>query len=523
MKPIEARKQVKLGLGRCLQLALTGMSYRLFRSGVTVAILALAVAFLVHMFAHGLMEGRVQSRAWSLLAADRGSGELLTRLSSEDGRAAILDRLAAAAATDTWDTDPRLAEYRAWIGDDAVAALQPPAGRLAEVEQYFNDLPEKQRIVLTGGLEGVTLLNRLAQPGRLAGFRDSLDGLSLQPPLGSFEAFSMFVGEDWAALLRGADAVAAGHGRALSRVGSSFREATPVTLLQNDPGRLGPVLDNAGFEVEEAELASASAFAGDERDLAALNRALSIEAVRRAVAVELDTTPLLVSLDGLMDWLTREARAGRLLAEIEPVAGYAGDPAATAALLGLTPGRVLELAQRYRSRRTLRAAVEGSPYADAERGSASGASASGRPEEAGGTLLSLPQRTLWLILLSALVCTIGVANAMLMSVTERFTEIATMKCLGAMDGFVMSMFVFEAMIQGIVGGILGAVLGLVLAVLRIWLEYGSLASFALDAAGQVAWATLISLGVGLLLATLAAVGPSFVAARLAPMEAMRVE
>ena len=112
---------------------------------------------------------------------------------------------------------------------------------------------------------------------------------------------------------------------------------------------------------------------------------------------------------------------------------------------------------------------------------------------------------------------------MLMSVTERFSEIATMKCLGAMDRFVMLMFVFEAVIQGVVGGLIGAVVGIALAVMRGALDYGALLAEATNALAQIALAVTASLGVGVVLAALAAVGPSWIAARLAPMEAMRVE
>ena len=106
---------------------------------------------------------------------------------------------------------------------------------------------------------------------------------------------------------------------------------------------------------------------------------------------------------------------------------------------------------------------------------------------------------------------------------ERFTEIATMKCLGALDGFVMTMFVFEALIQGALGGVVGVVLGVLLAVVRMLFEYGPIAGAASGAVGELSSAALLSLVIGVLLAAVAAVGPSFVAARLAPMEAMRVD
>ena len=43
----------------------------------------------------------------------------------------------------------------------------------------------------------------------------------------------------------------------------------------------------------------------------------------------------------------------------------------------------------------------------------------------------------WIIILSLLVCVVGIVNAQLMAVTERFREIGTMKCLGALDRFIL--------------------------------------------------------------------------------------
>ena len=46
--------------------------------------------------------------------------------------------------------------------------------------------------------------------------------------------------------------------------------------------------------------------------------------------------------------------------------------------------------------------------------------------------------------MSLLVCTVGITNSMLMAVTERFKEIGTMKCLGALDSFVVVLFMLES-------------------------------------------------------------------------------
>jgi len=74
-------------------------------------------------------------------------------------------------------------------------------------------------------------------------------------------------------------------------------------------------------------------------------------------------------------------------------------------------------------------------------------------------------RMAWLVAMSLLVCTVGITNSMLMAVTERFKEIGTMKCLGALDSFVVLLFMLESGMMGIVASALGWVLGFVSIVL----------------------------------------------------------
>src|SRR5207245_11646074 len=74
-------------------------------------------------------------------------------------------------------------------------------------------------------------------------------------------------------------------------------------------------------------------------------------------------------------------------------------------------------------------------------------------------------QTRWLIGLALLVAFVGILNAMLMSVTERFREIGTMKCLGALDGFIIKLFLLESLFHGVIGTIVGIVLGIGLSLL----------------------------------------------------------
>ena len=131
-------------------------------------------------------------------------------------------------------------------------------------------------------------------------------------------------------------------------------------------------------------------------------------------------------------------------------------------------------------------------------------------------------QTRWLIGLALLVAFVGILNAMLMSVTERFREIGTMKCLGALDGFIIKLFLIESLFQGLAGTLIGIVLGLLLSLAAVTASYGRFAWENVPA-GALLTSALICFGVGVGLTVAGAVYPPWQAARMQPIDAMRVE
>ena len=147
---------------------------------------------------------------------------------------------------------------------------------------------------------------------------------------------------------------------------------------------------------------------------------------------------------------------------------------------------------------------------------------SGYDIEPGDTSVGSSPKQRWLVILSLLVCVVGIVNAQLMAVTERFREIGTMKCLGALDRFILRLFILEAGIQGLAGAGIGALLGAIFSLLNGWLRFG-FGSLALISMNSLALSILIATAVGCLLSLLGVFYPALIAARMQPVEAMRVE
>ncbi|HOV73200.1 MAG TPA: FtsX-like permease family protein [Candidatus Hydrogenedentes bacterium] len=127
----------------------------------------------------------------------------------------------------------------------------------------------------------------------------------------------------------------------------------------------------------------------------------------------------------------------------------------------------------------------------------------------------------WLAAISLLVCVVGITNAMLMSVTERYREIGTMKCLGALDWFVVKLFLIEAGAIGLLGSLLGAALGFMFSLLAWMAQYEHVFS-------AMPWRSVfarlaMAVVVGAVLSVIGAIYPARRAGKMPPADAMRTE
>lgn len=140
----------------------------------------------------------------------------------------------------------------------------------------------------------------------------------------------------------------------------------------------------------------------------------------------------------------------------------------------------------------------------------------------GDTSLGASAKQRWIVFLSLLVCVVGIVNAQLMSVTERFREIGTLKCLGALDRYIVRLFVLEAAMQGITGSLAGMLTGIFAATLSGTFRFG-FTIFGVFPLQEIMLSAIWAIATGTGLSLLGVLYPALLAARMQPVEAMRVD
>ena len=125
------------------------------------------------------------------------------------------------------------------------------------------------------------------------------------------------------------------------------------------------------------------------------------------------------------------------------------------------------------------------------------------------------KQLLWIASISLLVGGIGVMNIMLVSVTERTSEIGLKKAIGARKNRILWQFLTEAAVLTSIGGVLGVIAGVILSQV---ISKMSQTPVAISVPVSVL-AVIFSMAIGIIFGLL----PSIKAANLNPIDALRHE
>jgi len=482
------RRQSSLSVTRTFRLTLKSLRQRLSRSLVTLMIISVAVAFLMNTVTESLIKGRLAEVTARRTTHARLARTWMVRLTTAGTDTEILRHIASADPADSWVAesqamgeldDPSMEQYR----ERAVVAVR--------FLDWFAGIDSGQRRRLVQSAEDIAVFDWLDREENWNRFVRRLGAMrSTRPPM-AVDRLGLLV-EQWPQIKRKTQSIRVGRERAISILSDSLGDRRPVHALAEVQEDFGDKIRELGFLIDASTAAHVAAQARVLVRMDRVEQMLNTPSVRRAVAAHTDRLPQEIDHGVLWRLLSDRGQAGWFLSMLHD-RGLA--PA------GLDAGQILEISAARREEAVLTNAAQAGLW--------------------GGQ--AIPNRRMgWLVGVSMIVCGVGIANAMLMSVTQRLREIATLKCLGALDAFVGLMFIFEACLLGIVGGFAGALLGLTIGAGRMAVQFRG-AILGAWPWGELLAAVLAALVIGPLLAGVATIFPALKAARMSPVEAVRIE
>ncbi len=491
MKAFEVKEQPRMGLKQLFDLTLVGIKYRLFRSFMTMLVITVAIAFLMNMLSGSLIQRSALNEVDTRIDELRLALSWQTRLSQRmTGEQVIQDIAGATAGSVSFQEAMTFGQ----MDEAETVSLIELAEEAQTYLTFFERLDFSPRFALLQTRElSPRIFDRLQDPGEWEAFKTRLEGLRSVRFITEIEVFEAFL-QKWPGLKESVSGIARQRNAAVETLRPRLQNPSVMRAFEELDGELGDEVREAGFALEN-ELAASIAKQAHEVAVATRTESALSTGMRRELAGRMDVEPTDIDTNTL--W--------RFLRDEDDAEWFAQTYRTIRADADLKPEELVAVA-RHKGQEQRLSQIE---QASAGLGT-------------GGGFLGLGERLGWLLLVSLIVCVVGIANAMLMSVTERYREIATLKCLGALDRSILWIFVMEASLLGLVGGLIGSFVGMLIALGRMAAGYGDIAFLSLPLLGLLG-SLLGSIILGTLLAAVASVYPSLKAARLAPMEAMRIE
>lgn len=487
---IDVRRQVQLSFKKSFGFCRKGISYRLFRSSLTLAVVVVAVAFFMALLSESLIVRAVGQGVDGEVLEMREADLLLNHLFYPHSSLGLSRKLAA-----TGRQSAKVEEFArvTGIAPEAAAGLAEACRLENRYISFFGEMGIGKRLVLVKKNKGREIFGYLADPAHWDDFTRNLALMrSLRLPTET-AALLTFV-DGWPDHVKALESARTGWAATAAGLQTRLRELT------GDREVADWMAGASDAEVERwRQMVVAAGFELSPEAMARVRKRLTLVSHENRMARLLQTDEkrqawkkAFLSIPGLEEQM-------RLVSDprVEAILGDAFSVEQRTAVADN-----FAWAQKLRDLESMlparRVTVDGAPAG------------------------FLDGSQLFLVFISFVVCMVGITNAMLMSITERFREIATMKCLGATDGFILNQFLIEAAIQGIIGGSLGMLAGLVITLIKSTVLFGG-SVFVYFPALPLLLCAVVTVALGVLLSMLASIYPARAAAAMAPMDAMRVE
>ena len=243
MKEISIAKQPWLSFGRTVRITIDGIKYRLFRASVTVAVITLAVAFLMNILAESLIKRRIAADTHERIRISRLVYDWSSRLTSPGSRESLIIEMAAISSG-----SPQYLEAQGFakLADGEIQKFREWSVKVAAVMEFFDGLDYAKRRSMIHTAEGLEIFRRLKGAEANASFRQALARIKSVRFIMKMDEFDALLA-DFDSNEAIAEKILEGRAAAIAQITASNGGKSIIEALRDAEGAFGDTVRNAGF------------------------------------------------------------------------------------------------------------------------------------------------------------------------------------------------------------------------------------------------------------------------------------
>jgi len=321
MKRIDVKEQARLGAGRTFSLTVIGIRYRMFRSSVTVAVVIVAIAFLMNVLSESLIKRSIVIKTGDRIAEIRQSALWAARLSNPGTLEEIVLSIASAG-----ETDPAYGEAHTIgrLSAEEVSAFRARCQKAASCLEFFDGLEYGRKRRLVGNALGCEIFRRLSRPEEFERFESELSAMKSIRFVSNIQAFREFLAQ-WPPLEQELARMRELRSEAVDQVSRQLGGRSYMEALRNADGDFGEAVRAAGFALSASTAEVVARQAHQTLRMRSLEESVLSPGMRQAVAGYMDMTPTEVNVQVLWEMLRDRDMASWYLSKLQEEQFDVGD------------------------------------------------------------------------------------------------------------------------------------------------------------------------------------------------------